>query len=252
MWPWATVTELVELLMRIYAEENPGFTADAVYCYGQEKDNIPSVVSRAVKLLRDGKVNHIAQSTFGGLEKYKWEYELIRAKLLEEGVPEKAIVPIPHPTEFNIAHTHTEAIGLARYAKEAGWQLIYVTALPSHALRAYTETVTAIIREYPQLLAYSVVGAVLPWTENATHSQGVVSGRRHEVIGKADNSEIKKIIRYYLKGDLVSAREVLDYLNLRTDMLRELDKRQDEFFMCLTERRRPLIIGENNEVIGFG
>lgn len=251
MEPFATIPELAELIIRIYAYEESGFMADTVFCYGQELENTKSVVERSVQLFRDGLVRSIAIPDQRTLERYQHFYDFIRTMLIERGVPKEKIVPIPHPPEFKIAHTHTEAIGLARYAREVDWTTIYITALPSHLLRAFAETVTAITREYPQLLAYSAVGQVLPWTEPTVHSQGTVSGKRFEVIGTVDRSELRKIVEYYLRGDLVSAREVLDYLNRRTDAVKELRRQQDEFFMCPPERRRRLIMGENNEVVGL-
>lgn len=232
MEPFATIPELAELMMRTYADEKSGFMADTVYCYGQERGNTLSVVLRAAQLLKEGKVRTISIPTYGDLEKYNWFYDFIRTMLLERGVPEDKLIGVPHPPEFDKAHTHTEAIGLARYAREVGWTTIYVTALPSHLLRAFTETITAVTRECPHLLAHSVVGHVLSWTEDTPHSQGTVSGKRHEVIATGDKSEMWKILTYYLQGDLVSAREALDYLNRRADTVKELHRQQDEFFMA--------------------
>lgn len=238
MWPWATTEELVEITIRTYADEEPGFVADAVYCYGQERGNMPSVVKAGARIWKSGKARVVAKQDLATIpEQYRGLGQFLHQTLLEEGVPPEAIVGIPHPEEFKIANTHTEAVGLARYAKAVGWATVYVTALPSHLLRAFTETITAVIREFPQLRAHSVVGSVLPWTEDTLHSQGIVSGKRFKVIGAGDKSEMSKILTYYLKGDLVSAREALDYLNARE---------------MHDERRRPLIIGKNNEVIGLG
>lgn len=75
------------------------------------------------------------------------------------------------------------------------------------------------------------MGHVLPWTEDTPHSQGTVSGKRYEVIATGNKSEMRKILTYYLKGDLVSAREALDYLNRRAEAIWELSRQQEEFFM---------------------
>ena len=211
MWPFATEVEFAELIMRTYADEKPAFMADAVYCYGQERENTSSVAVRAVQLLNNGVTKGIAIPTYGNLEKYNWFYTFVRDMLLTQGTPERKIVPIPHPEEFSIAHSHTEAIGLARFAKTMNWKIVLVTASPSHQLRAFIETITAVLREHPHLLVYSVVGTTLPWTRYALHSQGVIGGKRFEVIP----SELKKILAYHLKGDLCSAKEALDYLNQR-------------------------------------
>lgn len=215
MEPFATELELIELLMRTYADESSGFMLDAVYCYVQTTANTPSVVLKARKLFKQLGVSAVAIPTYGGLPKYEWYYNLIRTMILDTGIRDNCINPIPHPPEFKIAHTHTEAIGLIRYAKEKRWKQVYITALPSHLLRAFLETITAVVREYPELQVYSTAGVILPWTEPAEHSQTVEgSPKRFESVP----SELEKIRRYHAQGDLISAREALDYLNRRAEL----------------------------------
>lgn len=219
MEPFATIPELAELMMRTYADEKT-FSPAAIYCVGQTQNNTISVVLKALELHQTGRTRMVAIPSYGGLPKYAWYHDFIRSMLLKSyRIPEKCIISIPHPQEFSIAHTHTEAIGLVRYAKKAGWKKLFITALPSHQLRAFLETITAVVREYPELKVYSVVGSVLHWTEPSEHSQSVGgSPRRFEVIATADKSEMWKILTYYLQGDLISAREALDYLNRRAEL----------------------------------
>jgi hypothetical protein len=78
-------------------------------------------------------------------------------------------------------------------------------------LRAFITTVSVVLREFPELRVYNRVGAALPWDETAVHSQGVLQCTRSELI----HSELARIERYRNKGDLVSEREVLAYLQWR-------------------------------------
>lgn len=215
MKPFATELELTELMMRTYADVDPPSVADTIYCYGQMPDNITSVTEKAFSLWSTNRAKIISIPDQRTLPKYGWFYDLAEKSLLnlysQSQNCKDFIVPIVHPSEFQIAHTHTEAIGLIRHAKEKRWKTIYITALPSHLLRAFCETITAVLKEYPKLHVYASAGKVLPWTKNAEHSQGTISGLRFEVI----ESELQKIQQYCAKGSLATAKQILNYLNIR-------------------------------------
>lgn len=215
MKPFATELELSELMIRTYADIDPPSVTDTIYCYGQMPDNITSVTKKAFSLWNDGGAKTISIPDQRTLPKYGWFYDLAEKELLKLGFQnqnfKKYIVPILHPSEFEIAHTHTEAIGLVRHAKEKRWKTIYITALPSHLLRAFCETTTAVLKEYPKFHIYAIAGKTLPWTKNAEHSQGIISGKRCEVI----KSELQKIQQYCAEGNLATAKQILAYLNIR-------------------------------------
>lgn len=213
MEPFATELELVELLMRTYADEEPTVVADAIFCFAEEQKNVPSVVETGTQIWKTGKAQIVVIDDFSDFPKYELENRLLRQMLIEKGVPEEAIVKIPHPSDFPFPHTQTESIGLIRYAKEHGWRTIYITAVPSRLLRSFIAIITAVLREYPELKVYSRVGAILPWSEFAVHSQGTIQGKRYEII----KSELTKVHAYHLKDDQISAREALDYLNTRSE-----------------------------------
>lgn len=216
MEPFATGFEWTELLTRIHNDTKPPEVADTVYCFGQTTNNTTSVVEMAAELLRAGSVRTVSIPTYGELVAYNWYHDFIRQMLMQHGIPEECIIPIPHPQEFDTAHTHSEAVGFIHYALEKHWCHVYITALPSHQNRAFVDAVSALRKERPRynpLYLYSNPGVVLPWIADADHAQDGVKGKRYEVFG----SENEKILRDFRKGDLISARHILDYLNLRDD-----------------------------------
>ena len=115
-----------------------------------------------------------------------------------------------------IHNTLTEAEALVEYAKNYEFKSIIVTAPPFHQLRSFMTTVGVAIREYPRLNVFSLPGVTQPWNEQVIHSQGVLTAERWQLI----QSELKRIEKYTLKGDLASIDVVLDYLNVRDKNLR--------------------------------
>ena len=66
-------------------------------------------------------------------------------------------------------------------------------------------------REGANLKIYNVVGEAVDWNKVVTLSQSVPSAPEWKQLA----SELGKIEIYHERGDLVSAREALDYLNRR-------------------------------------
>ena len=201
--------ELLELALRIMADSPPQGTADAVFMYGQTESNENSTLQRACEILGKGLAKKVAFSQGAKLvggEDWVPDY---RTKLIKLGVPSDVIIPVQITSR--LANTHTEAIAFVAHAKKQKWQKVYAIASPFHQPRAFVETVTIVLQEYPELKAYSKPGLSLSWTQEAIHSQNIVKGKRSELV----RGEWTRVLAYYEHGDLVSARQVLDYLNNR-------------------------------------
>lgn len=210
MKPFTEELELVELMMRIYSDiEAPG-TADAAYLFSQTEYNEKSVLDTAAALFKSGKVKTVAIGEGGRLITGKiFKTPDWREKLIKLGVPKERIKIIQITSE--LAHTHTEALAFVSYARQNGWKTMYVIASALHQLRAFMSTISIVLHAYPELKIFNIVGIPLPWTQEIVHSQYIEKGKRSELV----KNEWERILRYYGKGDLVSAREVLDYLNRR-------------------------------------
>lgn len=206
---FATKLELIELILRIFSDIEPPTPADAVYIFGQTSDNEKSVFIAAVNLFSRGKVKAIAFGHGGCLvsgEAYQPDW---LKKLCELGVPEKSIIPIQ--INSKLAHTHSEALALISCAHQELWKTLYIISPAFHQIRAFVNTISIVLHNYPELKVFSKIGEPLPWIMEATHSQNITRGKRSELIF----GEWRRILKYCAKGDLATAKQILAYLNER-------------------------------------
>ncbi len=203
-------SELDELITRIFFDPVPyDKKPDIAYLFGETVDEEDSVLKAGAALYDTGAIKKIAHCgarkghAFSG--KKNWS-----KKLHALGIPFKDIYPIPLSKKFPPS-THAESFGLVSYARKQGWKKIYIVAPPLHQLRAFVTTVSAIIKEKSHLRVYSFTGLPQNWEERIAHSQKPQKRARHEFFG----DEFKKIEKYYQKGDLVSGKEILKYLEKR-------------------------------------
>lgn len=205
----STYFELDELITRVLCDTAPRHKVDAAYLFGETLDLEDSVLKAGVFLYKRGPVKKLAicgmQKGYGYPGVKNW-----LGKLAKMGVPKKDICAIPIAHDFPPS-THAEALGLVRHAQAHGWKSVYIVAPPLHQLRAFVTAVTEASRLYPKLKLYSFHGLPQRWEDHIIHSQGILQGTRSELLA----DELEKIERYYRKGDLVSAEEVLRYLDKR-------------------------------------
>ncbi len=206
----AVSTESVfELAVRVLMDVPPDGEADGVYLYAQTSDNEESIFSAVPGLLARQAARKllIADSPprcgYPGIERW-------RRKLLEVNVSKEMILPVPTARHENL-NTLTEAESVIELVRELSFRTLLITAHPIHQIRAFMTMVTVVERTMPELRLFSAPALPQPWTAEALHSQGVVRGRRHELL----LSEFARIERYHAKGDLLSVGEVLAYLNRR-------------------------------------
>ena len=182
--------------------------ADAIYLFGQTKDNERSTLETGSHQWTNGNVKAIAllnRERVPGYPGFRaWE-----EKLVTSGVPEKNITGIR--TVGFPSTTFTEAEAIVIYAQKNKWQTLYISTSPFHQLRAFVSVVSVIFQEQSPLLVYNIPGKPLPWNETVSHSLGVLRGTRVGLI----QSEIKRLNTYHQKGNLVSAAQVLAYLEER-------------------------------------
>ncbi|HIH14362.1 MAG TPA: hypothetical protein HA224_03845 [Nanoarchaeota archaeon] len=185
---------------------------DLAYLFAQTADNASSVFATGAQLRRANPSLEIAicgsdntHHGYPGL--HDWHARLL---LEPYSVPLQKIVSIPHLPAPN---TLAEAENLVRYAKKHCVTSVAIVAPPFHQPRACLTTITIAKEEYPELQVYNAVGVTLPWGEVALHSQGILSGKRSELI----REEWDRIRKYQHSGDrcLCSIKVALDYLNAR-------------------------------------
>ncbi len=200
---------LDELITRVLCDTAPAGKVDEAYLFGETADNEDSVLKAGAFLYGMGPAEKIAicEAPKGyGYPGFKnWQ-----AKLIKLGIQPRDILGIPPAKDFPPS-TDAEALGLVRYAKSKNWKSIYVVAPPLHQLRAFVSAVSEAVRHYPALKIYSFHGIPQKWEDHVVHSQGILRGTRSELLA----SELGRIEKYYRKGDLISAEDVLEYLDRR-------------------------------------
>lgn len=201
--------EEAQLLTRILCDVTPKEPAEGAYLFAQTRENEKSVFAAAKELLDHGLAKSVlipdgrARCGYPGGE--AWRRELQQAGIDDDKIKEVPIQP------SDTLHTLIEAVSLALYAKAKGYERIFAVAAPFHQERAFMTAVTAIVREYPELLVYSHAGKALSWDQRVTHSQGTTKASRAGLI----LGEQERITKYQTQGDLLSRAEVLEYLRQR-------------------------------------
>lgn len=204
------VKNVSELITRVFCDVSPHRKADAIYIFGESLDNEDSVLEAGISLWKSGRARLVcipSQSAF-----WITRYKAWKKRLVNGGVPESRILGIPLSSDFPPS-TDAEAGGLADSAKLHNWKNIYITASPLHHLRAFISTISALERKKIKLNIFNYVGMAQSWNKNIIHSQDIQRGTRRELIYK----EIRKIERYFQKGDLVSSKSALKYLDNRDE-----------------------------------
>lgn len=199
--------ELNELVTRVFCDTIPPSRIDVAYLFAETPDNEDSVLKAGAFLY--GLVKKVAICKFKKALGYSGSENWLR-KLVAMGVPEKDIEKIPPAKNFPPS-THAEALGLVFFARQKKWKSVYIVAPPPHQLRAFITTISEVIKEKSKLKAYSFPGLPQKWEDHIIHSQGIQKGTRSNILG----AELKKIEKYYKKGDLVPAESVLAYLDAR-------------------------------------
>jgi uncharacterized SAM-binding protein YcdF (DUF218 family) len=203
------MVQAIELLHRIFSDVGPPGTAEAAYLFAETEPNQESVFMAARELLERGKVRKLLISDCRPKSGYAGVAACRRA-MEEYGISAEAIDEVPmEPTD--ILHTLLEAETVVRLTKARGYRRLIVVATPFHQQRAVITTISVALREYPSLKIYSHPGAAQSWEETVTHSQGVLTGTRAELLA----AEQERIEKYTAKGDLVARQKVLEYFRAR-------------------------------------
>lgn len=204
----AAESEQLEAIIRICCDIRPGEPADAAYLYAQTSDNEETVFYAARKIIDGGLSSKILLLDSNPNKGYAG-YTFWKERLVELGIGEKCILDV----KLNVLNhnTLTEAEAVIRFAMQSNIKSIIVSAAPFHQIRAFITTVRVALAEYPELKIYSIPGTPLSWNECVTHSQGLLKAKRSDLIA----GEFERIENYYQKGDLISFKKVLDYLDAR-------------------------------------
>ena len=142
-----------------------------------------------------------------------WRIDLMRLGTYDVVFPIESPSPASPEEKFPFSHTGSEAEGLVLLAKERRWEKVIVVGHPMHMLRAFTQTVGFVMKEYPSLRVYAKTAAPKSWHEHATLNQGVVNGTPFR---EGIDAEWKRLNAVYgNKYDPIPAKQVIEYINWR-------------------------------------
>ncbi len=202
-------SQIVELNTRILCDTEPVEQTDGAYLFCQTTSNQFSVINTATSLLKRKKFKSLYIFYSKPLCGYPG-FTLWHKLLMDAQVPSNKIRGV-EPINTQSINTLIEAEALINFLQLKNARSVYVIAPPFQQLRAFMTTVTVALKEYPELLIYSIPAVAAPWQEDVYHSQGTLKAKRSNLI----YSEIDRIKTYQKKGDLASCQDVISYLNNR-------------------------------------
>jgi len=178
-----------------------------LYIFANTTDNADSTFVRAVDMEQSGAMKNLglAEGTLGhGHAGFSASLKRLRQLGWSDSVPVRAL------DVDGVVNTLREAEELHDYSIYHRGD-IGIVAPPFHLVRAFVSVVSTIAAHPMRVYAYP--GVPLPWSEEVVHSQGVVRGTRSNLL----KSELERLAKYRASefGGLLSAREVLQYLDWR-------------------------------------
>lgn len=211
------LVNLFSLATFVQADTKPSVRADAIYLFGHTEQNAEPIMNAGAALYRAGNASavYITRQSKAYVPNHSgidYPFEMWRDRLNELGIHTAAIHSIPTPDKPP-AHTGTEAVQIVRTAKNLEWQRLIIVAHPIHMLRAFLDTTTHVIREYPGLQLYCQPGfPAQDYTgEVVLLNQRIEDGTRWEGMKK----ELFRVAKWHAKGDIVSDEEAISYIHLR-------------------------------------
>ncbi len=210
--------DFFRLLPRIYSDYRDPRRGPfkLAYMYANTSDNQDSMFLRAIELAKAGAIESLGTSDGDLGHGYEgFDFSVGRMRMLGW----RDHVPLIKLDVGGNVNTGSEAAKLAEYVRSfAGGGMnggdLAVIAPAFHLPRAFMTTVTALhnvglaaVRVYP------ICGVSLPWLQEAVHSQGTLKKKRTNLL----DSELQRLEKYRAPefGSMLSAKEVLDYLNWR-------------------------------------
>lgn len=212
--------DLFKLTVMVIADtEPPTSRADAAYIHAEVKENELLCLETAAELYHQEKVGVICLShpfngephvsplappgSIGYTGSKRWN-----GQLLKMGVRAQDICLVEQP---DLMHTITEATGFIDTAKMNGWFTGYTVAPPFHQVRCLTSIVTRVLRTHPVFKVFAKPAKAQPWHDDCLYSQGITTVTREQSL----EGELERLNRWYAQGNLVSCKEVLEYLRQR-------------------------------------
>lgn len=209
-------TDLLErstLDHRILRDSEPPRDIDAICFFGQTQENDRVALRAIAERWRKyhcpvlvGLCERIEKGVFIVRGSDAWVNDLE-----EYGVARESVMVYPMSNKFPPS-TDAEAYGMVEIIKRKSWSRLVVTVPPLHAVRAFVTFVSACVKSgLDDACIWSAPSEAPPWDEVVCYSGGMLqtSREKHIVV------DATKTTTYCLKGDHLTAREVIEYMQAR-------------------------------------
>lgn len=217
--------DLFKLMTVVMNDDAPKRPTEAAYLFGNTPEVEDSVLQSAARLIKNGETRQLVvlrlqPGYYEGPDRRVASYAdfaIWREKLLMLGVGDDPIIPIMSPPakmpgeQPPLSHTHTEAERFVETARRNRWDTVHVVASPYHVARCFTNIVSFVTKRQLPISVYAAPTVNQPWFGEALLQQGLSRGTRYDGIA----GEWSRINRWHEKGDLISCREVLQYIEQR-------------------------------------
>ena len=213
---WASPDDLLKLSTFVQQDILPR-PLEVAYLFGNTPELEHSILERARALVEDGQADLLAVTAGREIRTDPDGHIIYRGgqawkrDLIEAGIDERKIVVVPAPDPQT--HTGSEAKRFIGMIQDSGLSAVSVVAHPTHVLRAFVSTVTEVVRRQLDIKVYAIPGLAEDWQSTTLYSQ---HGERRKRIDCLEG-ELQRLNRWHAKGDLISAAEVLNYLETRED-----------------------------------
>lgn len=210
------LVELDRLNHRILRDEPPPKEIDAICFFGQTQENDQI----ALKAITNRWEGYNCPILVGECDRIKKGSLIVHGSdewiryLKSFGIASKWIWNYPMSSKFPPS-TDAEAWGMVDIIKDNPWDELVITVPPLHAVRAFVSLVSACKKNnLDKVRIWSAPSEAPPWDEDVFHSGSMPSAPRENQIP----GELGKNMAYCLKGDHLTAKEVLEYLRKRNSL----------------------------------
>ena len=135
-----------------------------------------------------------------------YPFEEVKPFILKGGVPECDLIH-----EDKSLHTRQQAIEVVKMAMENGWKKLALVASHEHQYRAYLTFLREVLDTSSGLILYNAPARNLNWFIDSGW------GTRFDRL----EAEFDRIEKYYEKGHLATANEVIEYQKWKESFLHE-------------------------------
>lgn len=202
----AQVYELSEYIIRVLTDTHKDIKH--IYIHAHQPDSNESMFRKLLSMNLPSDTTLYALDSPPGMSGYLG-YLHTCYRMSKLGLP---IVKIPFSDSIDIVHTRNESQAAIDYFISQGINEFAICSPPFHIARAFLAFISIINDQMcTAMKVYAIPSDPIEWTQKITHSQGLLTGKRCDLIA----GEILRIKKYQSLGNLITIKQALSYMNNR-------------------------------------